>query len=258
MDEFKKHIQQNFHLIEEDEIPNSKVWNRIKTSINDEKKVVAIGNKSKIISILKYAVAASVIGLAVVGAIHILSNKTQPIIETVSVEPSKKTDTTHSNLQVNTVEVDTPLAVIQTVAKNVIKVVTYNIISDDTINNLVGINPSNNDVAFVQIKSIDSQYNQVIALQKKAINNTPVYAENVAYFKSFAKDFKQMENDEKQVKKDIAAIGFNNDLLNQLINVYQQKLDLLKMFQAEINKTNIRFKQNRNNIDSSKIYFVSI
>ena len=259
MDELKKHIQQNLDLLE-DEMPSSQVWNKIKSSINNEQKLVVANKKSRVISILKYAVAACIIGLAAVGAVHLLNNKSQKI-EIVSnnnqsqknIESIVKTDT-----QKNAIEVDTPIAVLQNVAKSVIKAVTHNAINDDTINNLIGINNNTNNAVFTQVKYVDSQFAQVINLQKNRLNNTPIFAENKKYFKAFIVGFKQMEKDEKQVKKDIAVMGFTSDLLDQLINVNQQKLNLLKMFQTEINKTNIRFKQNRNSIDTTKVYFITI
>lgn len=261
MDNLKEYIQQNIHLIEHNNEPSKKAWKNIKTSIGKQEKVVAIKPPSKIILLCKYAVAACVIGLAIVGAVHLINNKSQPNnIDTATIEqpinnikPNTKNDT-----PINIVEPDTPLAVIQTVAKTFIKAVANTVISDDTINALISNTTNNNGIAFTQVKSIDSQYNQVIDLQKNIISNTPIYAENAAYFKSFSSDFKQMEADEKRIKKDMASFGFKQELLSQLINVYQQKLDLLKMFQTEINKTNIRYKQNRNNVDSSKIYYVAI
>lgn len=263
MDEFKKHIQQNIHLINDDE-PSPQVWNKIKSSIHNEKNIAPLVNinttKNNIFNLLKYAVAACIIGLAAVGVFHLTNNNTAKSDNNiVSNQPPKTIENIVKNdTQQNIVETDTPIAVLQTVAKTFIKAVTHNIINDDTMNAFIGSSKPNDDENFVQVKSIDSQFNNVIALQKNVINNTPIFAENVTYFNGFVHDFKQMEKDEKQVKKDIAKMGFNNELLSQLINVYQQKLDLLKTFQTEINKTNIRFKQNRNLIDSSKMYYITI
>ena len=261
MDNLKEYIQQNLNLIEHNDMPSKNAWTNIKTSINKQEKVVAIKPQAKIILLCKYAVAACVIGLAIVGALHLINNKSQPNNMDTATTQQPKNDikpNTKNDTPINIVEADTPLAVIETVAKTFIKAVANTVINDDTINALIGNYSNNNSVAFIQVKSIDSQYNQVIDLQKNMISNTPIYAENAAYFKSFSNDFKQMEADEKRIKKDIALLGFKQELLSQLINVYQQKLDLLKMFQTEINKTNIRYKQNRNDIDSSKIYYVAI
>jgi hypothetical protein len=67
-----------------------------------------------------------------------------------------------------------------------------------------------------------------------------------------------MERDEQNIKRDIRKGGLTDELLDQLINVYQQKLNMLKQLQNEIHKTNNRFKQNRGPVDSTKPYFLNI
>jgi hypothetical protein len=67
-----------------------------------------------------------------------------------------------------------------------------------------------------------------------------------------------MEKEEKNIKSTISRRGINNDLLYQLINLYQQKLTILKQLQLEMNKTNNRFKQNRGPVDTTRTYFLSI
>jgi len=50
----------------------------------------------------------------------------------------------------------------------------------------------------------------------------------------------------------------SDQLLNQLINIYQIKLNTLKQLQLEMNKINNRIKQNRVPVDSVKTYFINI
>ena len=85
-----------------------------------------------------------------------------------------------------------------------------------------------------------------------------MYAESAEYFKDFNTQIKLMEKEEKNIKSTIAKHGINNDLLDQLINLYQQKLTVLKQLQLEMNKTNNRFKQTRGPIDTTRTYFLSI
>jgi cell division septum initiation protein DivIVA len=49
-----------------------------------------------------------------------------------------------------------------------------------------------------------------------------------------------------------------DELLDQLINVYQQKLTMLKQLQNEMQKLNTRYKQNRESIDTAKTYFLNL
>ena len=85
-----------------------------------------------------------------------------------------------------------------------------------------------------------------------------MYAETPDYFNDFKVQIKQMERDEKQIKADIGKRGLNDELLDQLINLYQQKLNTLKQLQIEMNKTNNRFKQHRGPVDTTHTYFLNI
>ena len=49
-----------------------------------------------------------------------------------------------------------------------------------------------------------------------------------------------------------------SELLDQLINLYQQKLNTLKQLQTEMNKTNTRYKQSRGPVDSTRTYFLNL
>ena len=68
----------------------------------------------------------------------------------------------------------------------------------------------------------------------------------------------QIEADEKQLKKEISKKGLTANQLDQLIDLYQYKLTVLKQLQLEMNKTNNRFKQNRGPVDSTRAYFINI
>jgi hypothetical protein len=67
-----------------------------------------------------------------------------------------------------------------------------------------------------------------------------------------------MEKDEAQIKSYIQKNGMSDELLEQLINVYQQKLNMLKLLQTEMQKLNSRFKQNRPAVDTLKTYFLNL
>ncbi|MFX6911481.1 hypothetical protein ABTH68_19650, partial [Acinetobacter baumannii] len=80
---------------------------------------------------------------------------------------------------------------------------------------------------------LEANFTQVINLQKARISTTPMYAESAAYFDAFKVEMRQMEKDEAEIKKDISSKGMTNELLDQLINIYQQKLNILKQLQLE-------------------------
>ena len=99
---------------------------------------------------------------------------------------------------------------------------------------------------------------QVINIEKQKINSSPLYAESPAYFNDFKNRMMQMDNDEKLLRNDIKTKGPSNDMIEQLINIYQQKLNLLKQLQTEMNKMNSRYKQNKPASDSLTTYFLNI
>ena len=67
-----------------------------------------------------------------------------------------------------------------------------------------------------------------------------------------------MEEDEKALRREIASDGLNNQLLSQLINIYQQKLSVLEKLQKEINKTNTCYKQNKQPNMVQQNYFLHL
>ena len=68
----------------------------------------------------------------------------------------------------------------------------------------------------------------------------------------------QMEEDEKDLRKEITREGLSNQLLSQLINIYQQKLSVLEKLQKEINKTNTCYKQNKQPNAVQQNYFLHL
>jgi hypothetical protein len=105
---------------------------------------------------------------------------------------------------------------------------------------------------------MEASFTQVINLQKARISTTPLYAESPVYFSEFHHQLQQMEKDEAQIKSYIQKNGMSDELLEQLINVYQQKLNMLKLLQTEMQKLNSRFKQNRPAVDTLKTYFLNL
>lgn len=99
------------------------------------------------------------------------------------------------------------------------------------------------EVSFGDMAMIDKSYARLIRYQLRKLHTTPVYAETPGYFAAFAAQLKQMDKDESAIKRDIGKYGLGDELLQQLINVYQQKLNILKNLQVEINKMNNRVNE---------------
>lgn len=246
MDEFKKYIQNNKAQLDSDE-PSPLLWNSIEQKIKPVQKTVPV------IKMFRWAIAACVIALAGVGSWYILN---QP----------KTTSFKQNNLSVNapiikkaapsTIDVKKAIEP-KVLASNNTKVAR----SKASNTRKAKANFDNSALLASEkntLKNFESSFIQVINLQKARISTMPMYAESAEYFKDFNTQIKLMEKEEKNIKSIIAKHGINNDLLDQLINLYQQKLTVLKQLQLEMNKTNNRFKQTRGPIDTIRTYFLSI
>jgi hypothetical protein len=254
MDEFKKYIQNNKEQLDED-MPSPRVWNNIEQGISPVKPSVPV------VTMIRWAAAACVITLAGIGSWYLINNQKPTELSSAS---TAKTISTPSTTLPNT---DTS-AINQLIKNNEPLIIAANTnkkqpSSIDKIN-AASVKPNSaikpiNDPAYTALlNNIETSFTQVINLQKARISTYPMYAETADYFKDFNIQIKQMEKEEKNIKSTISRRGISNDLLDQLINLYQQKLTILKQLQLEMNKTNNRFKQNRGPVDTTRTYFLSI
>lgn len=105
---------------------------------------------------------------------------------------------------------------------------------------------------------MDAGFAGITNLQKERVNRTPLYAESPAYFQDFVLQMRQMDADEKRIKADLMESGMNDRMLEELIQVYQQKLAILKQLQVEMNKLNSRVLKNTTPADNSNMYFLNL
>jgi hypothetical protein len=239
MDEFKKYLLTQKDQLESDE-PSEKVWAGIQRSIDVPVRSFQLRN---------WAIAASLIVLAGVGALLMRKSNqtTTPIVKSTFKEikapvlensvASLKTTTISSNKIQNEKPLNFPAASPIT-----------------TIHSVNELNATDQS----KLASMEASFTQVINLQKARISTTPLYAESPNYFVEFHHQLEQMEKDESQIKSYIRKNGMSDELLEQLINVYQQKLNMLKQLQTEMQKLNSRYKQNRPAVDTLKTYFLNL
>ena len=114
------------------------------------------------------------------------------------------------------------------------------------------------DEADNAIAAIDKSYSTLIDYQLKKLRATPLYAESGSYFSFYLDQFKQMDRDEQQIRNDIKAYGLMGEFLDQLINVYQQKLNLLKNLQTEINKMNNKVIRKEAPSQKTEVHYLNI
>ena len=109
-----------------------------------------------------------------------------------------------------------------------------------------------------EIDLIDKSYSSLIDYQLRKLRATPLYAENGSYFSFYTEQFKQMDKDEQEVRNDIKTYGLTNEFLEQLINVYQQKLNVLKNLQTEVNKMNNKVREKQTPSEKTEVHYLNI
>ena len=251
MDEFKKYINQRADELDID-MPREKVWQSIKQDLQPAK-------RNATLVYMKWAIAACVIALAGFGLYKIQDTSQKP--QVASATQPKQT------IEVPTTELPTVIAKADLQNdKNLVQNSKFQVSNKpQTSNSKSQIQNNKQPITNKQLSrgitalnQIENTFTQIINLQKAKVNTTPLNAESPGYFNDFTIEMKHMERDEQTIKKDISKTGLTDELLDQLINVYQQKLNMLKQLQNEINKTNNRFKQNRSPEESTKTYFLNI
>jgi hypothetical protein len=90
------------------------------------------------------------------------------------------------------------------------------------------------------LQSLETNYAAIIDYQLKRVERTPIYAESADYFHVFKKQWYDLEKDEEKIKDDIQVLGLNDIVVDQFIRLYQNKIELLKQLQSQIDKMNLR------------------
>ena len=237
MDELKKYLQSKKDQLESDG-PSEKVWEGILDSINVPVKSMLLRN---------WSIAASVIVLAGIGILLLnrSNQNTTPIVSSTIKEIAPS----------NLADKDSKTKIVSVDKNEITKPLNFPAASPiTTIHTIQELNSRDES----KLSSMEASFTQVINLQKARISTTPLYAESPIYFSEFNIQLHQMEKDEAQIKTYIKKNGMSDELLDQLINVYQQKLNMLKQLQTEMQKLNSRYKQNRPAVDTLKTYFLNL
>lgn len=250
MDELKKYLQANRADLDCD-TPQPKVWEQIRRIVPS----VESKKAAPVIRIMRWAAAACLIALAGTGSWYILKEPA-PGIQLAANKPAPEKSKV---AVVKPPAVKKADAVVQ--AKNTPPTGISPSAHAHSVPQPVGHSAVQNEQTGQEMalyNNMQTSFTQVIHLQKARISTMPMYAESAGYFKDFNTQINQMEREEKVIKATISQQGLNNDLLGQLIDLYQHKLSILKQLQLEMNKTNNRYKQNRGPVDTTRTYFISI
>jgi hypothetical protein len=241
MDELKKYLQSRADELDLDE-PRPQVWQNIRQEVSGVKKT------NVVVLVTRWAAAACVLALAGIGVWYMANDQESVKVPETSIvrvdTPTIKTPVADSQQLVN--------ADPQEPSEQPIFVPKSNQTATAKTNTVA--NPSD----LRMLTEIESSFTQVINLQRARVSTMPMYAETPEYFDDFKVQIRSMEKDEKSIKAEISKRGMNDALLDQLINLYQQKLNILKQLQIEMNKTNNRYKQSRGPVDTAQTYFLNI
>lgn len=244
MDELKQYLQQHREQLDLDE-PGEALWDRI------EQATAPVVAKPRVLTMsIRWAAAACILVLAGIGA-HRLLTDTQNLPAPALTAANKTNATPEQPLTTEPAPVVVAPAT-DAVARHNTKPIKQNKSGQHAIRSEI----QQQNMALLQ--NIENSFHQVINLQRVRVSTTPMYAESADYFKDFTIQIKQLEQDEKVIKSDIAKRGMNDELLSQLINLYQHKLNTLKQLQIEMTKLNNRYKQSRGPVDTTRTYFLNI
>lgn len=228
MDKLKQHIGDHLNEMDSD-IPSADLWNRIEPSIPSKSNVRVMA--------LRYVAAASIVFLLVLTGRYFMQENQEglAIHQPGALRSANLVSVTDTSTIVNPTE-DTTVTVQPQIVKKV---------------------KADKDVRYAMMHSFRENYTQLVNYQLKTIRTTPIYAEDPAYFDEFKQTLKGLDANEKTIRQLIRQEGITNLLLEKLISVYQQKLDVLKTLQGEINKMNERVKD-ANAMDTVRSFFLHV
>lgn len=226
MDRFKDYIQQNADRLDIDE-PRELVWENIQQRMQPAK-------VRPLVVYMRWAAAACVITLAGL-AIWMWPKDNQRLAYTTPKEEqtTKTAETTEAS---KTEDPEEAIAIAPSTKHDKtadVKKKTPLVKNKTTEANSTGADDEN-----VMLHNMEFGFTQVIDMKLEKIRTTPLLSVDAEYFDVFKKQFYQLDQDEKAVKKKMISEGTTDEALEQLINIYQQKINVLKQLQNEINKTN--------------------
>jgi len=250
MDDFKKYMLQHSNQMDFDE-PGEAVWENISAKTKKSKP------GSNVLLYMRFAAAACLIIL--MGSVFLLLIKKQKDVVTNKV-PQHKEDTTPAQVIIQNHEPILSNGKADVVKQIYEKPVTRRLSRKKTATvkkeqPVVRMHQQSNTSV---LQNIETNFSQLINIQLNKVRSLPLYAEGPEYYSEFKKHFQQLKEDEKELKKTIKNEGLGNDNLENLINICQQKLNLLKLLQNEINKTNSRYRQNNNSDTTNRINHINI
>ena len=238
MDEFKKYLFDHRDELDTEKPPRPQVWKHIRRETQVVKKPV-------IPLIAKWATAAAAILVAVSVLIYQLQRPVKMDDTKLSVKDASKTNKgpePNGQVDSSTGTVSTPV-----IEERTHELPGDKVIPETTIPDTRKIARKDKPVQAPKqvspLQAVEDNYATIINYQLQKLGKTPIYTESPGYFHVFKKQWLDLERDEKKVKQDVRMYGMSDQVVNKLIQLYQQKLWLLEELQSEINKMNVQARQ---------------
>jgi len=252
MDKLKKYLLRHKADLDID-VPASETWEMIGSQLSDESYQTGLATKAGLpgrsgfsIWVVRSAVAACVIALAGAGLWLVIKNNKAPSDTAKHNSGPVKRDSGKEKIQ------NAPVTEERTPDKDIARNGSKPKPARHKARSQKPAEPSD------AIGIIDKSYSSLIDYQLKKLRATPLYAENGSYFSFYIEQFKQTDQDEQAVRNDIKTYGLTNEFLEQLINVYQQKLNVLKNLQTEVNKMNNKVREKQAPSDKAEVHYLDI
>jgi hypothetical protein len=234
MDKLKKYLERHQPEMDVD-VPAASGWEYI------ESNAPGVPVRARLVKrAIQYMAAASVVALVSVGIWLLVKNNKVPVQVGKAVKNSAQ---------------DTPRNIFQ---KEMAQNGSTTLVSKQASHIPASEKISKDAISASDIAVIDKSYTRLVNYQLRKLRSTPVYVETPGYFTVFAEQLKQMNKDERVIQNDIRQYGPTDELLEQLINIYQQKINLLKSLQAEINKMNNRVKEKQLPSEDLRAYYLDM
>jgi hypothetical protein len=229
MDELKKHIQ--LHRTELDtDVPAARDWS------NAEKK-----RKPVIRNLYRRWVAAASVVLAIGALAYFFPAKnTEKSISTVHV--LHRWDITINKTEKNT----PPVAVIVDKQKQ------------SATSRATTAKKKKKQVPIYGFEGIEASYAAMLNMQRERLRMQPIYGENADYFDLFKNQFVTLNKEEERIKEQVKKTGLQDTHLDELISIYQEKVNVLKQLQFEINRINTRYKQADPDINKRPASYINL
>lgn len=97
-----------------------------------------------------------------------------------------------------------------------------------------------------QFAEMESNFQIALNTQLTQIRNEPILNGDTSYFSAYVNQLKELDDRNEFYKKELLKNGYSENIIQEMIEYYQLKLNVLRKLQKEITKINNRIK-NQNN-----------